>query len=103
MVHNTVKFAMIIITVVISLYIFKYCKNRMSKNVPPGTVKFTVLGTDWCGYTTKQRKHLDDKYGKGSHTYIDCDKDKDKCNGISAFPVTRTSDGREFKGFNKDL
>ena len=96
------KFAIIIIAAVVALYIVKYCKTRMSKS-SSGPTKFTVLGTEWCGYTTKQRKHLDDKYGKGSHTYIDCDKEKGKCEGLSAFPVTRDASGKETKGFNKDL
>lgn len=63
---------------------------------------FTVYGTSWCGYTTKQRKHLDSKYGKKSHKYVDCDGDM--CPpGITSFPVTVTGDGTKVVGFNTEL
>lgn len=63
--------------------------------------KFVVYGTEWCGYTTKQRKHLDKKYGPGSHEFVDCDKTH--CPGINAFPVTKTPAGDMIKGFNVDI
>ena len=67
-----------------------------------GDRKFTVYGTTWCGYTTKQRKHLDSKYGKNSHTFVDCDSDtcpKD----IKSFPVTISTSGDKVVGFNTEL
>jgi len=97
------KIIIVIIASVIALYAIRYYKSSTANGKSGSPPKFTVLGTEWCGYTTKQRKHLDDKYGKGSHTYIDCDKDKGKCEGLSAFPVTRDASGKETKGFNKDL
>jgi hypothetical protein len=69
--------------------------------LPPGE-KFIVYGTEWCGYTTKQRKHLDNKYGPDSHEFVDCDKGN--CpKGINAFPVTKTPNGDMVKGFNVDI
>jgi len=60
---------------------------------------FTVYGTSWCGYTTKQRDALGDR-----HVYVDCDIDKDQCKGISSFPVTvNNATGEKHKGFNPNL
>ena len=75
-------------------------KKQSPAAAPPGG-KFTVYGTEWCGYTTKQRKHLDDKYGPNSHDFMDCDKET--CPGIDAFPVTKTPNGDMVKGFNTDI
>ena len=76
---------------------------KKSKTVsPPAGGKFVVYGTEWCGYTTKQRKHLDNKYGAGSHEFVDCDSG-DCPQGIDAFPVTKTPNGDMVKGFNTEL
>jgi hypothetical protein len=64
-----------------------------------GKADFTVYGTAWCGYTTKQREALG-----GRHTYIDCDLDKAQCQGINGFPVTvNNTTGERHKGFNPNL
>jgi len=63
--------------------------------------KFTVYGTTWCGYTTKQRDHLNSKYGRGSHKFVDCDKEN--CHGIESFPVTVTKNGTKVVGFNESI
>ena len=75
---------------------------KKSKSVSPAGGKFIVYGTEWCGYTTKQRKHLDNKYGAGSHEFVDCDSG-DCPQGIDAFPVTKTPSGDMVKGFNTEL
>lgn len=79
--------------------------NMMARGkVPsPASGKFTVYGTDWCGFTTKQRKYLDNKYGPNSHTYVNCDEDKGSCAGMDAFPVTKTANGEMVKGFSTEL
>lgn len=64
---------------------------------------FVVYGTDWCGFTTKQRKQLDEKYGNNSHTYVNCEKNKSACKGMNGFPVTQTPEGEKVVGFNPDL
>lgn len=64
--------------------------------------KFTVYGTSWCGYTKKQRKHLDSKYGKGSHVYVDCDKGGCPPE-VTAYPVTELASGKRVTGFNTTL
>ncbi len=61
--------------------------------------KATIYGTDWCGFTTKQRKEFDDKHI--DYDYIDCDKNKQQCAGISAFPVVKnfSSQNLEWEGY----
>jgi len=95
------------ILAVAAVAVFACCAYTMMKNKAPSPSptggKFTVYGTDWCGFTTKQRKHLDSKYGPGSHTYVNCEKDKNSCSGMDAFPVTKTANGDMVKGFNTDI
>ena len=90
-----------IILIIITLSILCYYYMGQTKSKLPRGKKFIVYGTSWCGYTTKQRDYLDNKYGKGSHTYVDCETGD--CNGIEAFPVTQTPDGNKVKGFNETL
>ena len=86
-----------IVLIIITLGILCYYYMGQSES----KTGFTVYGTTWCGYTTKQREYLDKKYGRNSHKFIDCDKQN--CPGISAFPVTEKPDGTKVKGFNETL
>jgi glutaredoxin len=58
--------------------------------------ELTVYGTDWCGYTRKQRAYLD---AKGiPYTYVNCEKQT--CpNFVSAFP-TMIQNGHMIKGYH---
>ena len=60
------KIILIIITLSILCY---YYMGQATKHAAPGGKKFTVYGTSWCGYTTKQRDYLDNKVWQGV-TYI---------------------------------
>lgn len=91
-----------IAVIVFAACVFAMMKKSKPKSPLPEGAKFVVYGTEWCGYTTKQRKHLDDKYGAGSHEFVDCDKG-DCPNGVDAFPVTKTPSGDMVKGFNTEL
>lgn len=62
---------------------------------------YTVYGTTWCGYTTKQRDYLNNKYGRGSHKFVDCDKED--CKGLESFPMTVTKNGTKVTGFNETI
>ena len=93
---------MIKLVVVVAIAVGVYMLLNKKKSTNGGSSdKFTVYGTDWCGYTTKQRKHLDNKYGANSHTYVNCDKEK--CPGVDGFPVTITNSGKKISGFNDSL
>ncbi len=97
-----IKLVKTLIIALIMLGIAIYMFNRYGSKTGPKK-GFTVYGTDWCSYTTKQRAHLDNKYGPNSHKYINCEKNKGKCKGMTGFPVTVTKDGKRVKGFNTDL
>jgi len=82
----------------VPMYTEKYTEKYTSN-------KFIVYGTNWCGYTTKQKNHLKNNYGKSSYKYVDCDKPKNKklCKKFSGFPVTKTPNGKLVHGFNKNI
>ena len=65
------------------------------------TDKIKIYGTDWCGYTTRQKEYFDNK--KKSYKYINCDKKKDECTnlGIKAYPVTYIT--TRYDGYNDDI
>lgn len=90
-----------VVAIVILAIIVMALKRDPSPSPSSNGNKFIVYGTEWCGYTTKQRKHLDKKYGPRSHKFVDCDKTH--CPGINAFPVTKTPSGDMVKGFNVDI
>tara|TARA_X000000368_G_scaffold132869_2_gene104222 strand:+ start:2479 stop:2769 length:291 start_codon:yes stop_codon:yes gene_type:complete len=60
-------------------------------------VEWTVYGTSWCGWTTKQLEYLKKK--GIPHKFIDCEKDN--CDGINAFPVMESSSGEKVKGYKE--
>ena len=90
-----------IVVIVVGLFITTRKLGGSPTRAPINSPKFVVYGTEWCGYTTKQRKHLDGKYGAGSHEFVDCDKGN--CPGVEAFPVTKTPSGEMVSGFNTEL
>ena len=50
-----------------------------------------VYGADWCGWTKKQLKYLDDK--KMDYEYIDCSKNKDACpSEVKGYPAIKHCD-----------
>jgi hypothetical protein len=59
---------------------------------------WTVYGSDGCGWTLKQIAVLD---GKGiPYNYVNCDKDKAACQGMTAFPTLVSPEGVKTVGFN---
>jgi len=61
--------------------------------------KHVVYGTMKCGWT---RKQLDEMKSKGvDYTYIDCDKEPEKCAGMSAYPVVQFPSGEKKTGFQE--
>ena len=67
--------------------------------------KYVIYGTNWCGYTTKQKNYLSEKYGSSSYEYVDCDlpENKNKCKDFKSFPVTRVPSGKLIRGFNEKI
>ena len=71
-------------------------KTEKKDNIE-GDVEWTVYGTSWCGWTTKQLEYLKKK--GIPHKFIDCEKDN--CDGIDAFPVMESSSGEKVKGYKE--
>ena len=63
--------------------------------IPKGT--WTVYGTTWCGWTTKQLEYL--KKRGIDHKFVDCEKGK--CDGIDAFPVLESPKGERITGYKE--
>jgi hypothetical protein len=61
------------------------------------TGAWTVYGTTWCGWTTKQLEYLKKK--SIDHKFIDCEKGK--CDGIDAFPVMDSPNGERITGYKE--
>ena len=62
-----------------------------------GTGAWTVYGTTWCGWTTKQLEYLKKK--GIDHKFVDCEKGK--CDGIDAFPVIESPNGERITGYKE--
>jgi hypothetical protein len=58
---------------------------------------WTVFGTTWCGWTTKQLEYLKNKGIE--HKFVDCEKGK--CDGIDAFPVMESPTGEKITGYKE--
>jgi glutaredoxin-related protein len=65
-----------------------------------GGGKFTVVGADWCGFTTKLVKELEE--AQVEFEYVACDKYKEAngtdhvlCEGVLGFPVAHCGVGEE--------
>jgi len=68
-------------------------------SVPEETNKamWTVFGTTWCGWTTKQLDYLKNKGIE--HKFVDCEKGK--CDGVKAFPVMESPTGERITGYKE--
>lgn len=60
---------------------------------------YVVYGTMKCGWTRKQLDHFKSK--NISHTFVDCDKNPEKCQGMKAFPVVQMPSGEKKLGFQQ--
>jgi glutaredoxin len=68
---------------------------RVRTNLQAG--ELTVYGADWCGWTKKQRRYLDQK--GIPYTYVNCDSQE--CPSfVSGFP-TLVKDGQVMAGFQE--
>ena len=85
---------------VINTYIFLNTGNKkVQEQVQQSAGKgmWTVYGTTWCGWTTKQLEFLKKKGIE--HKFVDCEKSK--CDGIDAFPVMESPSGERFTGYKE--
>ena len=90
----------ILALIVIDIYILLNTGKKnleKTKKVGDKKVEWTVYGTSWCGWTTKQLEYLKKK--NIPYKFIDCEKGN--CDGIEAFPVMKSSDGEEVVGYKE--
>ena len=87
---NTIKKNKILVLVVV-LVLF-VMMNKKDKTPSGSKGKWTVYGTDWCGYTKKQLKYMDDN--SIEYDYVECSDGA--CEGLSikAFPTLRDPSGK---------
>jgi hypothetical protein len=71
--------------------------TKVQKETNKGTGAWTVYGTTWCGWTTKQLEYLKKK--SIDHKFVDCEKGK--CDGIDAFPVIESPNGERITGYKE--
>lgn len=79
----------------VNTYIFLNTGNAVKTDKRTGT--WTVYGTTWCGWTTKQLEYLKKK--GIDHKFVDCEKSK--CDGIDAFPVIESPNGERITGYKE--
>lgn len=72
-------------------------KVEIQKESDKATGTWTVYGTTWCGWTTKQLEYLKKK--GIDHKFVDCEKGK--CDGIDAFPVMESPNGERITGYKE--
>ena len=72
-------------------------KVEIQKESDKATGTWTVYGTTWCGWTTKQLEYLKKK--GIDHKFVDCEKGK--CDGIDAFPVIESPNGERITGYKE--
>ena len=72
-------------------------KVEIQKESDKATGTWTVYGTTWCGWTTKQLEYLKKK--GIDHKFVDCEKGK--CDGIDAFPVMDSPNGERITGYKE--
>jgi hypothetical protein len=86
----------------INAYIFlntgsKKVQEQIKEPIQEKKGTWTVYGTTWCGWTTKQLEFLKKK--GIDHKFVDCEKSK--CDGIDAFPVMESPSGERFTGYKE--
>ena len=72
-------------------------QEQVKQPVETGKGMWTVYGTTWCGWTTKQLEYLKKKGIE--HKFVDCEKGK--CDGIDAFPVMDSPNGERITGYKE--
>lgn len=63
--------------------------------------KATIYGTDWCGFTTKQKNNFDEK--KIPYDYVNCEAQAGSCEGITSYPMVKNygPKNEEWVGFRE--
>ena len=81
----------------INAYIYLNTGKEPKEPKEPSKGSWTVFGTTWCGWTTKQLDYLKKK--GIDHKFVDCEKGR--CDGIDAFPVIESPNGERITGYKE--
>ena len=81
----------------INAYIYLNTGKEPKEPKEPSKGSWTVFGTTWCGWTTKQLEYLKNK--GIDHKFVDCEKGK--CDGVKAFPVMESPTGERITGYKE--
>ena len=81
----------------INAYIYLNTGKEPKEPKEPSKGSWTVFGTTWCGWTTKQLDYLKKKGIE--HKFVDCEKGK--CDGVKAFPVMESPTGERITGYKE--
>jgi len=101
------NYPVVILLVILCLFVLrkgnKGCRKKPVVSAAPSAGSLTVFGTEWCGWTTKQKEYLDDKGIE--YEYVDCESSdgRTQCEAldVKGFPVMRTAEGKMLKGYNE--
>jgi len=87
----------VIAAVVILAVLYFLSRPKPQAKVPEKSADglWTVYGSNSCGWTKKQLKHLDEK--NIPYKFVDCDSED--CGQIAAFPTNVKPDGSRAVGF----
>lgn len=83
----------------------EYRNKAMARKVRTGlmagqTTTSTIYGTDWCGFTTKQKEAFDKAGIK--YNYVNCEKNPGSCKDVTSYPVVEHH-GKRWVGFRSDI
>ena len=74
--------------------------NNNKNNSNNNSCKPIVYGADWCGWTKKQKKYMEEK--GIDYTYVDCAKDKGACPPeVKGYPAIKHCDGSLKPGYQE--
>ena len=86
--------AYIVLILIILYFVNKVLTAKSTYTGEDG--KWTVYGTNGCGWTRKQLELMDSK--NIPYTFVDCDSEN--CNGMDAYPTLIDPSGKKHVGFN---
>jgi hypothetical protein len=94
---NLLYYVIAAVVILAVLYLLTRPKPQAPKKAPDSADEkhWTVYGSNNCGWTKKQIKHLDEK--NIPYKFVDCDSED--CGSIAAFPTNVKPDGSRAVGF----
>lgn len=94
---NLMYYVIAAVVILAVLYFLSRPKPQAKAPSAPASTDglWTVYGSNSCGWTKKQLKHLDEK--NIPYKFVDCDSED--CGQIAAFPTNVKPDGSRAVGF----